>query len=121
MAFLGVQIAILSSASLNIFSHAFVASNHYHRPSRTTLFASNKPELDVAVVGAGPAGLLLSHLLLRQQNVKVSILESRSDPRRLDKEERAYALGLGMRGRTAIRKVDEDLWLKVKKQGFESE
>jgi kynurenine 3-monooxygenase len=85
------------------------------------MFASNNPELNVAVVGAGPAGLLLSHLLLQKENVKVSVLESRSDPRRLEKEERAYALGLGMRGRTAIRQVDEDLWQKVKKQGFESE
>ena len=86
------------------------------------MFASNNnQELKVAVVGAGPAGLLLSHLLLQQENIQVSVLESRSDPRRLDKEERAYALGLGMRGRTAIRQVDEDLWQKVKKQGFESE
>lgn len=55
---------------------------------------------------------------------RVDIFESRSDPRELKKQNlagRAYALGLGMRGRTAIRSVDEDLWSAVKKRGSECE
>eukprot|EP00590_Aulacoseira_subarctica_P008190 CAMPEP_0172434986 /NCGR_PEP_ID=MMETSP1064-20121228/70930_1 /TAXON_ID=202472 /ORGANISM="Aulacoseira subarctica , Strain CCAP 1002/5" /LENGTH=484 /DNA_ID=CAMNT_0013183253 /DNA_START=286 /DNA_END=1741 /DNA_ORIENTATION=+ len=36
-------------------------------------------------------------------------------------EGRAYALGLGIRGRTAIRTVDETLWQAIKKCGYESE
>ena len=85
------------------------------------LGGGSEPNLNVAVIGAGPAGLLLSHLLLQQENVKVTVLESRSDPRREETEQRAYALGLGIRGRTAIRQVDENLWQAVKKRGFESE
>jgi kynurenine 3-monooxygenase len=77
--------------------------------------------LDIAVVGAGPSGLLLSHLLLQQENTKVTLLDGRSDPRRKETEQRAYALGLGIRGRAAIRHVDEDLWQAVKQRGFESE
>jgi kynurenine 3-monooxygenase len=81
----------------------------------------NPPPLNVGIVGAGPSGLLLAHLLLQQKNTQVSVLESRSDPRTKDAEQRAYALGIGIRGRTAIRQVDEDLWQAVKSRGFESE
>jgi len=82
-------------------------------------------DLNVAIVGAGPSGLLLAHKLL-QSNIPVAnidVFESRSDPRDLQKQHgsRAYALGLGIRGRSAIRTVDEDLWTAVKKRGFECE
>ena len=82
-------------------------------------------DLNVAIVGAGPSGLLLAHKLL-QSNIPVSnidVFESRSDPRDLKKQQgsRAYALGLGIRGRSAIRTVDEELWTAVKKRGFECE
>eukprot|EP00574_Skeletonema_japonicum_P000223 CAMPEP_0201740600 /NCGR_PEP_ID=MMETSP0593-20130828/46388_1 /ASSEMBLY_ACC=CAM_ASM_000672 /TAXON_ID=267983 /ORGANISM="Skeletonema japonicum, Strain CCMP2506" /LENGTH=533 /DNA_ID=CAMNT_0048234919 /DNA_START=104 /DNA_END=1702 /DNA_ORIENTATION=- len=82
-------------------------------------------DLNVAIVGAGPSGLLLAHKLL-QSNVPVAnidVFESRSDPRDLQKQQgsRAYALGLGIRGRSAIRTVDEELWAAVKKRGFECE
>ena len=86
------------------------------------LLQENPPKLNVAIVGVGPSGLLLAHLLLqRQKNVNVHLFERRSDPRLEKTEQRAYALGLGIRGRTAIREVDEDLWKAVKKCGYESE
>lgn len=81
----------------------------------------NIPWLHVGIVGGGPSGLLLAHLLLQQENTRVSLFESRSDPRTKDSEQRAYALGIGIRGRTAIRQVDEDLWSVVKSRGYESE
>ena len=86
------------------------------------LFASLKESDDghVAIVGGGPSGLLLAHRLLGQGS-KVTIFESRSDPRVNAKEGRAYALGIGRRGRTAIRSVDNSLWDAVKARGFECE
>lgn len=52
--------------------------------------------------------------------------EFRSDPRRDDARRSgvgraSYALGLGARGRAAIRSVDEGLWTAVKVRGFECE
>jgi kynurenine 3-monooxygenase len=79
------------------------------------------PQLNVGIVGAGPSGLLLAHLLLQLENTHVTLIESRSDPRGKDAEQRAYALGIGIRGRTAIRQVDEELWRVVKTRGYESE
>lgn len=75
-----------------------------------------------AVVGGGPAGLLLAHRLLGD-GATVDIFESRVDPRvdGAPPEGRAYALGLGLRGRTAIRSVDEQLWQVVAQQGFGSD
>ena len=82
-------------------------------------------DLRVAVVGAGPSGLLVAHRLLKSNLplANIDIFESRSDPRDAQKQQgsRAYALGLGIRGRTAIKTVDDDLWTAVKKRGFECE
>ena len=75
----------------------------------------------MAIAGAGPSGLLLAHLLLRQ-GAQVSIYESRPDPRSNTRGALAgfaYALGLGIRGRTAIKSVDERLWQAVKAKGNE--
>eukprot|EP00579_Thalassiosira_antarctica_P011828 CAMPEP_0201922054 /NCGR_PEP_ID=MMETSP0903-20130614/10208_1 /ASSEMBLY_ACC=CAM_ASM_000552 /TAXON_ID=420261 /ORGANISM="Thalassiosira antarctica, Strain CCMP982" /LENGTH=637 /DNA_ID=CAMNT_0048459127 /DNA_START=13 /DNA_END=1926 /DNA_ORIENTATION=+ len=82
--------------------------------------------LSVGIVGAGPSGLLLAHSLVQSQLPidKIDVYESRSDPRDIQKQKlagRAYALGLGVRGRTAIRSVDETLWSAVKKRGSECE
>jgi kynurenine 3-monooxygenase len=78
--------------------------------------------MNVAISGAGPGGLLLAHRLLTA-GAKCTIYETREDPRKAGAgvEGRAYALGLGIRGRTAIRTVDESLWQAVKGRGFESE
>jgi kynurenine 3-monooxygenase len=54
----------------------------------------------------------------------IDVYENRSDPRDARQKSgtgRAYALGLGIRGRTAIRSVDEGLWTAVRDRGFECE
>ena len=101
-----------------------------HSSSKTQQFvlqahSEKEWDLNVAIVGAGPSGLLLAHKLLRS-NIPVAnidVFESRADPRDLQKQQgsRAYALGLGIRGRSAIRTVDEELWAAVKERGFECE
>lgn len=113
----------LLHGSLLVGISAFVS----HSPPLSLLFAASRAtssslfaEQHVAIVGGGPSGLLLAHRLLTQGK-KVSIIESRSDPRLNVIEGRAYALGVGRRGRTAIRSVDEALWDKVKGRGYESE
>lgn len=118
-----------------------VPSRRQHRPAsssvpKTRLDASGPagvdsnvpsslpPTLRVAVVGAGPSGLLLSHLILKQNGTFVTLIEGRPDSREaqdVGQQQRAYALGVGIRGRTAIRRVDEELWRAVKRRGYESE
>lgn len=75
--------------------------------------------------GRGPSGLLFAHRLLRSKLPleKIDVYESRSDPRDPSKKlgGRAYALGLGVRGRSSIRSVDEALWSAVKGRGRECE
>ena len=94
---------------------------------RLMMAASNREDgLKIAMVGAGPSGLLLSHLLQTDnenddRQYSITIFDGRSDPRTNELEGRAYALGIGMRGRTAIRSAAPELWEAVKSRGFESE
>ncbi|KAL1515157.1 hypothetical protein AB1Y20_004218 [Prymnesium parvum] len=74
--------------------------------------------LRAAVVGAGPSGLLLAHRLLLA-GASVHLLEERASVAGV--AGRAYALGLGLRGRTALRSVDESLWRAVAAAGFASD
>lgn len=77
--------------------------------------------LNVAIVGAGPSGLLLAHLLAKQ-GASLDVYERRSRPvSKQTLDPRAYALGIGRRGRTAIQSVDMDLWRTIKQEGFGSE
>ena len=97
----------------------YASSSNNDTPS-----ASPTPALNVAIVGAGPSGLLLAHKLLasREIRAKVSIYETRSDYRLQNNivsgSSRAYALGLGPRARQAIRSVDEQLWTEVSSRGY---
>lgn len=75
-------------------------------------------DLKVSIVGGGPSGLLLAHRLLGA-GATIHLYEKR--PRPVRNEKRAYALGVGIRGRTAIQSVDQALWESVKKRGFSSE
>ena len=119
-----------------IFSFTTRQSSLSSLSASSSSSTSSSSDLNIAIVGAGPSGALLANLLLKKKsgdddntnnnNIKVTLLESRSDPRKLlDKESndigRAYALGIGIRGRTSIRQVDEQLWNAVKAQGYESE
>ena len=91
-------------------------------------------DLKVTISGAGPTGLLLAHLLLQKGAARVTLYESRPDPRLTAVTGSnpnniqaaaaalagfAYALGLGIRGRSAIQAVDQQLWHAVKQRGNE--
>ena len=60
----------------------------------------------VAIVGAGPAGLLLAHYLLRRGQYRVELYEQRFDPRLVDlSQDRTFPLSLQERGRKALRQI----------------
>jgi kynurenine 3-monooxygenase len=101
------------------------SSRPFQNPSRFASSVSTDDErttqlrgLKVAVIGGGPSGLLLAHRLLKAGGI-VNLYERRPKPEQL--EQRAYALGVGIRGRTAIQSVDLDLWKVVQGRGFASE
>jgi len=78
--------------------------------------------LSAGIIGAGPSGLLLAHKLLQGGASRVVVYEKRPPPSAtLSEDGRAYALGLGRRGRTAIKSVDDDLWRAVRTQGFDTQ
>ncbi|MEB3178166.1 MAG: NAD(P)/FAD-dependent oxidoreductase [Nostocaceae cyanobacterium] len=61
---------------------------------------------NVVIIGAGPAGLLLAHYLLRRGNYHIDIYERRSDPRLTDvSSDRTFPISLQKRGRKAIREI----------------
>lgn len=121
-----IRLSAITFLSVRVDTSAFTRPYGIRVPI-STLYSANTNEsddlplegLNAAIVGSGPSGLLVAHYLL-QAGATVQMLESRSnDLGTLD--ERAYALGIGMRGRTAIRGVDENLWDAVKSKGYESE
>lgn len=104
---------VRSSRATNLFASAPLRGATVLREIDNTLRG-----LKVAVVGGGPSGLLLAHRLLKAGGV-VNLIEKRPRPNQLEK--RAYALGVGIRGRTAIQSVDLNLWNAVRDRGFASE
>lgn len=126
--FVVLLLTSVSSFHRQITSSAFVpscgsrhgSSDIGRRLSAETSDDANEclQSLRVAVVGGGPSGLLLAHRLL-QAGAAVNLYEKRSRPNQLEK--RAYALGVGIRGRTAIQSVDAALWKAVQSRGFASE
>lgn len=71
----------------------------------------------IVIVGAGPAGVLLAHYLLRRNNCRVEIYERRSDPTLSDYgSDRTFPISLFPRGRLALQKI-EGLDEKVSDRG----
>lgn len=62
----------------------------------------------VAIIGAGPSGLLLAHYLLRRgDKYQIDIYERRSDPRIVSfSKSRTYPISLNERGMRALRKIE---------------
>eukprot|EP00535_Pseudo-nitzschia_heimii_P006776 CAMPEP_0197184644 /NCGR_PEP_ID=MMETSP1423-20130617/10262_1 /TAXON_ID=476441 /ORGANISM="Pseudo-nitzschia heimii, Strain UNC1101" /LENGTH=562 /DNA_ID=CAMNT_0042635515 /DNA_START=66 /DNA_END=1754 /DNA_ORIENTATION=- len=115
--FLETAASARHSAAANTITQRFVAA------SGDVTTATNVGDgLRIAVVGSGPSGLLLSNLLLGsdKESHQITLFDGRSDPRTNQLDGRAYALGIGMRGRTAIQSADPAIWEAVKARGFES-
>jgi kynurenine 3-monooxygenase len=61
---------------------------------------------NIVIIGAGPAGLLLAHYLLRRGNYHIDLYERRRDPRLSDiSSDRTFPISLQERGRKAIRAI----------------
>ncbi|PZD70491.1 Kynurenine 3-monooxygenase [Acaryochloris thomasi RCC1774] len=60
----------------------------------------------IVIIGAGPAGLLLAHYILRRGRYRVEIYERRPDPRLVKQsQQRTFPLTLQLRGMNAIRTI----------------
>lgn len=60
----------------------------------------------IVISGAGPAGLLLAHHLVKRPGYDVHVFEKRQDPVLLSrKEDRTYPIGLQPRGMTSVREI----------------
>ncbi|MGD1875208.1 MAG: FAD-dependent oxidoreductase [Mastigocoleus sp.] len=60
----------------------------------------------IIIIGAGPAGLLLAHYLLRRGNYQIEIYERRPDPRSAEQsKQRTFPIALQTRGLDAIRVI----------------
>ena len=66
------------------------------------------PPQKIVIVGAGPAGLLLAHYLLRRQQYHIEIYDRRPDLRQVDhNEQRSFPISLQKRGRKALQGIPE--------------
>lgn len=75
--------------------------------------------MNVAIIGAGPVGLLLAHQLLSGNlGYRVRIYDRLSDPRKSRDSQRAFVISLSARGQTDLKSV-EGLWPAVQKKGVE--
>ena len=87
----------------------------------STMSVGSQQDKRVVIVGAGPAGLAVAHFLLqRNEGYDITVVDSRADPREsLDASIRSYSLGLGVRGRTALKQLPEYVWQGVRERGVE--
>lgn len=61
----------------------------------------------IVIIGAGPAGLLLAHYLLRRGKYQVEIYDRRPDPREVNlSQKRTFPISLQERGRRALREIE---------------
>ncbi|MBC6480446.1 MAG: FAD-dependent monooxygenase [Hormoscilla sp. GM7CHS1pb] len=75
--------------------------------------------IKVTIVGAGPAGSLLAHYLLRRGQYQIDIYDSRPDPRKISfSKYRTFPLLLSERGLNALRNIG--LEEAVKSHGIEN-
>ncbi|MBC6421771.1 MAG: FAD-dependent monooxygenase [Hormoscilla sp. SP5CHS1] len=75
--------------------------------------------MKVTIVGAGPAGSLLAHYLLRRGQYQIDIYDSRPDPRKISfSKYRTFPLLLSERGLNALRNIG--LEEAVKSHGIEN-
>lgn len=75
--------------------------------------------MNIAIVGAGPVGLLLAHqLLAANASYRVRIYDRLSDPRKSRDSQRAFVISLSARGQAHFKSI-EGLWLEVRQKGVE--
>ena len=73
--------------------------------------------MKVAIIGAGPAGVLLAHYLLQRDGYQIDLYEKRPNPDLVvDRHARTYPLSLQERGRLTLREIP-DLEEAVAKAG----
>ena len=75
--------------------------------------------MNVTIIGAGPAGLLLAHQLLSAgSHYRIRIYERNDDPRLDGQSGRGFVISLAARGQAHLKSVD-GLWPAVREKGVE--
>jgi hypothetical protein len=108
-----------SSSKLSIFRAIHSQRSEVHLNTKMTHQTSDGRK--VVIVGSGPAGITVAHYLLqRNEGYDITIIDGRPDPRvGSEASTRSYSLGLGVRGRTALKKLPPYVWQGVRERGVE--